>query len=311
MKSNKKMLIIVPLFVLCLIFTSYVITTKFIISNDNSVPAEESASTTANQEEIPSVPESDASNSALSESTTGIPVESNEETTGDASEIQDIISDQTISVFDGAVGEQNVGMAIYRNGSELTASLFTENEEDPETKLLGTLNRNTSSFLLTSEDGSITFEGSLSPDTSKGDRLTGLFKNTKDQSETEFHLTLSHSVGSPLEGRYPLVDADAADVEKFAKQIKLNIMEDKRQEFADLINYPINVTINNKKISINSSEEFIQRYNDIITSDFKNKLSNSYTKYLFSNSMGVMLGDGEIWFDQFNDQGFRIYAINN
>lgn len=306
MKSNKKMFIIVPLLVLCLICASYIVTTKFITSNNNSAPAEESVSTTTKQEEVSTAPES----------TTGTPVNSTQETgdaetTGDASKIQDIISDQTTSVFDGAVGEQNIGMAIYRSGSELTASLFTANEEDPETKLLGTLNKDTSSFVLTSEDGSITFEGTLSPDTSKGDRLTGTFKNTKDQSETEFHLTLSHSVGSPLEGRYPLVNADAADVENFARQIKLNIMEDKRQEFADLINYPINVTIDNKKTSINSSEEFIQHYNDIITSDFKNKLSDSYTKYLFSNSMGVMLGDGEIWFDKFNDQGFRIYAINN
>ncbi|WP_349670680.1 hypothetical protein [Lacrimispora sp.] len=311
MNSKKKMFIIVPLLVLCLICASYVITTKFITFNHNSVPAEESASTTTELEEVPSAPESAASDSAVPESTTGVPVESTEKATGDASKIQDIISDQTTSIFDGAVGEQNIGMAIYRNGSELTAALFTANEEDPETKLLGTLNRNTSSFLLTSENGGITFEGSLSPDTSKGDRLTGLFKKAKDQSETEFHLTLSHSVGSPLEGRYPLVDADASDVENFAKQIKLNIMEDKRQELADLINYPINVTINNKKTSINSSEELIQHYNEIITSDFKNKLSNSYTKYLFSNSMGVMLGNGEIWFDKFNDQGFRIYAINN
>lgn len=306
MKSNKKMFIIVPLLVLCLICASYVVTTKFITSNNNSAPAEESVSTTTKQEEVSTAPES----------TTGTPVNSTQETgdaetTGDASKIQDIISDQTTSVFDGAVGEQNIGMAIYRSGSELTASLFTANEEDPETKLLGTLNKDTSSFVLTSEDGSITFEGTLSPDTSNGDRLTGTFKNTKDQSETEFHLTLSHSVGSPLEGRYPLVNADAADVENFARQIKLNIVEDKKQEFADLINYPINVTINNKKISINSSEEFIQHYNDIVTSDFKNKLSDSYTKYLFSNSMGVMLGDGEIWFDKFHDQGFRIYAINN
>ena len=300
------MFIIVPLLVLCLICASYVVTTKFITSNNNSAPAEESVSTTTKQEEVSTAPES----------TTGTPVNSTQETgdaetTGDASKIQDIISDQTTSVFDGAVGEQNIGMAIYRIGSELTASLFTANEEDPETKLLGTLNKDTSSFVLTSEDGSITFEGTLSPDTSNGDRLTGTFKNTKDQSETEFHLTLSHSVGSPLEGRYPLVNADAADVENFARQIKLNIVEDKKQEFADLINYPINVTINNKKISINSSEEFIQHYNDIVTSDFKNKLSDSYTKYLFSNSMGVMLGDGEIWFDKFHDQGFRIYAINN
>ncbi len=184
MKSNKKMFIIVPLLVLCLICASYVVTTKFITSNNNSAPAEESVSTTA------------------PESTTGTPVNSTQETgdaetTGDASKIQDIISDQTTSVFDGAVGERNIGMAIYRSGSELTASLFTANEEDPETKLLGTLNKDTSSFVLTSEDGSITFEGTLSPDTSKGDRLTGTFKNTKDQSETEFHLTLSHSVGSP------------------------------------------------------------------------------------------------------------------
>ena len=180
MNLKKKMFIIVPLLVLCLICASYVITTKFITSNNNSVPAEESAKT-AEQEEVSSAPESAALDSAVTESTTGIPVESTEKATGDGSKIQDIISDQTTSVFDGAIDEQNIGMAIYRNGNELTASLFTANEEDPETKLLGTLNRNTSSFLLTSEDGSITFEGSLSPDTSKGDRLTGLFKNTKDQ----------------------------------------------------------------------------------------------------------------------------------
>lgn len=119
MKSNKKMFIIVPLLVLCLICASYVVTTKFITSNNNSAPAEESVSTTTKQEEVSTAPES----------TTGTPVNSTQETgdaetTGDASKIQDIISDQTTSVFDGAVGEQNIGMAIYRSGSELTAGYF-------------------------------------------------------------------------------------------------------------------------------------------------------------------------------------------
>jgi len=155
LKSNKKIFIIVPLSVLCLICAYYVITTKFINSNNNSVSGEKPPSTSTEQVEVHSASESAAPDSAVPESTTGTPVESTEETTGDTSEIQDIISDQTTSVFDGAVGEQNIGMAIYRNGSELTATFFTANEEDPEIKLLGTLNRNTSSFLLTSEDGSI------------------------------------------------------------------------------------------------------------------------------------------------------------
>lgn len=306
MKSNKKKFIIISLLFLCLISAYYVIAVTFISSKNDSVTVEKAPSTLNEPEVVYSMPES-----AAPQSTTGTPVESTEETPGDTTNVQDIISDQTTSVFNGTIDKQNIAMAIYRNGNELTASLFTTNEAEPETKLLGTLNINTSSFLLTNEDGSITLEGSLKSVPSKGDLLTGLFKNSKDKSEADFNLSLSHSVGSTFEGRYPLIEADAAAVENFAQKIKLDIMEDKKQDFADLIDYPINVSINNEKISIHSSEEFIQHYNDIITSDFKNKLTNSYTKYLFSNSMGVMLGDGEIWFDLFKEKGFRIYGINN
>lgn len=71
------------------------------------------------------------------------------------------------------------------------------------------------------------------------------------------------------------------------------------------------MTINDKKITANSSEEFVQNYDKIITSEFKNKIANCFTKYMNSNYMGVMLGNGEIWFDSFKDKGLRIYAINN
>jgi hypothetical protein len=64
------MFIIVPFLVLCLICASYVITTKFITSNNNSTPAEESVSTTTKQEEVSTAPEYN----------TGTPVNSTEET---------------------------------------------------------------------------------------------------------------------------------------------------------------------------------------------------------------------------------------
>lgn len=66
-----------------------------------------------------------------------------------------------------------------------------------------------------------------------------------------------------------------------------------------------------QRISDSELEVMRQNYDDIINDEFKEKITNSYTKYLFSNYMGIMLRDGEIWFENLNDNGLRIYAINN
>ena len=48
-----------------------------------------------------------------------------------------------------------------------------------------------------------------------------------------------------------------------------------------------------------------------MNTETKETISKSYTKYMFGNYMGIMIGNGDIWFAYWEDKGLRIYAINN
>ncbi len=228
----------------------------------------------------------------------------------DIEKVEDVIADDCNSVFGGKIGTQSIRMVIYRDGDLLTASYITQNNQDSEIDLQGTIQADTASFVLTSNDGA-TFMGTIEPETQEGTLLEGTYTSSSNGEDTEFALTLSHTIGNTYESRYPLTNANTKDIEEFANKIKLYVTENNKTGLADIINYPIKVVINGSKVSINNKKEFEQKYNDIINADFKEKINNCYTKYLFSNYMGVMLGNGEIWFESLNNNGLRVYAINN
>lgn len=228
----------------------------------------------------------------------------------DIEKVEAAISDDCNSVFEGKIGTQNICMAIYRDGDLLTASYITQNDQDSEIDLQGTIQTNTASFVLNGSNGA-TFEGTIEPETPEGTLLEGTYRSAIDGKDTEFALTLSHTIGNTYESRYPLTSANTKDIEEFADKIKLYVTQNNKTGLADLIAYPIKVVIDGSKVSIDNKKEFEQKYDDIINAEFREKISNCYTKYLFSNYMGVMLGDGEIWFESLNDIGLRVYAINN
>lgn len=228
----------------------------------------------------------------------------------DIEKVEAVIADDCNSVFEGKIGTQNIRIAIYRDGELLTASYITQNNQNNEINLQGTIQTNTASFVLNSKDGA-TFIGTIEPETQEGTLLEGTYTDATSGEDTRFELMLSHTVGNTYESRYPLTSADTKDIEEFANKIKLYVTENNKTELAGLIAYPINVDINGSKVSINNKKEFEQKYDDIINAEFKEKINNCYTKYLFSNYMGVMLGNGEIWFENLNHNELQVYAINN
>lgn len=228
----------------------------------------------------------------------------------DIEKVEAVIADDCNSVFEGKIGTQNICMAIYRDGDLLTASYITQTDQDSEIDLQGTIQTNTASFVLNGSDGA-TFVGAIEPETLKGTLLEGTYASATNGENAEFALTLSHTIGNTYEARYPLTSANTKDIEEFANKIKLYVTENNKAGLADFIAYPIKVVINGSKVTINNKKEFEQKYDDIINAEFKEKIDNCYTKYLFSNYMGVMLGNGEIWFESLNNDGLRVYAINN
>lgn len=306
MKLKQKLVVILPILILCLIVVYYITYTRHKTTEiplETKVEESSTAPTTTNETKVVTSSKSPESNTTAPSETTTLSPE-------DISIIEGIINNQNTSVFKGNAGKQNIYMAIFRNENKLSASYVTS-YDDTETHLTGSIDVNSASFALSNEDGSITFQGLIKPGTQKGDLLAVDYKNTKDNMEVNFDLSLSHSFASSSQERYLFAEASTEDVENFAKNIKLYITSDKKKELAEMIQYPINVTIHDAKKTINSSDEFIQSYDDIITADFKDKISKSYTRYLFSNDKGIMMGNGEIWIHSLNDKGLRIFAINN
>ena len=311
MKQKQRILIIIPV-VLFFLVLGYSITAQKLKApkTEPETKAEESTMASSENREPESIPDSDTQASSKEA----------DFTPENFDEVNMVISDQNSSVFKGKAGNQEIFLAIFRNGDDLTASLITSGDDNTETHLTGTIQlndpafsskANRSTYTLKNEDDSIIFYGLIIPGTKEGDLLTGIYKNKKDRVEADVKLVLSYSFASTLEARYPLLDASTKEIENFAKEIKSYVISDNKKELAQLIHYPINVTIHNEKKTINSPEELIQSYDDIITADFKDKIKNSQTTYLFSNDMGVMIGDGDIWFNSLEGKGLKIIAINN
>ncbi|MBS5956248.1 MAG: hypothetical protein KIC73_04965 [Clostridiales bacterium] len=311
MKQKKRIFIIIPVILFFLVL-GYSITAQKLKApkTELETKAEESTMVTRENREPESIPDSDTQESSKEA----------DFTPENFDEVNMVISDQNSSIFKGKAGKQDIFLAIFRNGDDLTASLITSGDDNTETHLTGTIQlndpaftskANRSTYTLKNEDDSIIFYGLIIPGTEEGDLLTGIYKNKKDRIEADVKLVLSYSFASTPEARYPLMEASTKEIENFAKEIKSYVISDNKKELAQLIHYPINVTIHNEKKTINSPEELIQSYDDIITADFKDKIKNSQTTYLFSNDLGVMMGDGDIWFNSLEGKGLKIIAINN
>ncbi|MFF2482320.1 hypothetical protein [Paenibacillus sp. NPDC058071] len=78
---------------------------------------------------------------------------------------------------------------------------------------------------------------------------------------------------------------------------------------ADLISYPLRVNKSGKSFMIHSKEQFVQKYNRIITTEVKEKLLAQKADNVFVNWKGIMVGDGELWIGKI-DNKLGVIAVN-
>jgi hypothetical protein len=64
---------------------------------------------------------------------------------------------------------------------------------------------------------------------------------------------------------------------------------------ADLVRYPISVSINGRKTMIRNAKAFIANYSAIMTPDIVATVKSQKYEDLFVNYQGVMFGRGQIW----------------
>jgi hypothetical protein len=107
------------------------------------------------------------------------------------------------------------------------------------------------------------------------------------------------------------IDNDAA-VERFLHDLQEAVSKNQRAKVTSMIAYPIKVGVGRHREVIRKKSEMLKKYDSVFNQKVKEALGKQKVSELFVNGQGVMVGDGEIWFNQMaGSENIRITAINN
>jgi hypothetical protein len=157
---------------------------------------------------------------------------------------------------------------------------------------------------------------------------TNTAKNDKTVNSTKTNSTNASKISNAPKGgaakqqstdkkesdRYSVAGIDnAAEFEKTFNTVKDLVAKNNKTEVAKYVMYPINAYIDGKKTAISKEADFVKNYDKIMNAKVKKALANQNVANTFVNQYGVMVGQGELWFSQFNNnpKKYCIYGINN
>lgn len=96
----------------------------------------------------------------------------------------------------------------------------------------------------------------------------------------------------------------------FLSTLQTALRADKPQLVANAVRFPLRVNVNRKSSYVASRQVFLTRFGQLFPSQMRQAVLSQRSTCLFGNDQGVMIGDGEVWFDQDSDGVFRIHALN-
>jgi hypothetical protein len=104
--------------------------------------------------------------------------------------------------------------------------------------------------------------------------------------------------------------------EAFLRALKQAVAGADAPAVAAMVSNPLGIGVGGDRVTIRSQEEFLARYEEIVTPDVASAIEKQSYAGVFANADGVMIGDGEVWFSGVcgdaacTQQRIRIIAIN-
>lgn len=82
----------------------------------------------------------------------------------------------------------------------------------------------------------------------------------------------------------------------FFDALKDNIIQRHKDKVAAVVRYPLIVQLNGKQVKIQSKQQFIKNYDQIITPKIEQIVKEQQYVGMLSTYRGMAFGNGEIWF---------------
>jgi len=138
--------------------------------------------------------------------------------------------------------------------------------------------------------------------------IVGILSTRSPPASRTLYLNLSHSVHGTLKNMYRVAGvADDRVVNERAAMLQRAVAAGDRSTVAGMVRFPIWVRIGGTRVQLASEERFLKVYDRVFEGTFTDRIAEAIPHHMFSKYSGVMLGDGEVWFDNDGSVG----AINN
>ena len=96
----------------------------------------------------------------------------------------------------------------------------------------------------------------------------------------------------------------------FLASLKVALAGADRQKVAAMVQYPLSANAGKTHRVIRDSAEFVKDYDRLFTAAVLRAVKNQVPECLFANWQGVMIGSGEVWFEEQTNGSMKIKTIN-
>ncbi len=102
----------------------------------------------------------------------------------------------------------------------------------------------------------------------------------------------------------------APKARRFLATLQALVKADDRQQIAGMIRYPLNVYSAKRHRRISNPGAFVSGYPVLFSPAVKKAIEQQSPECLFGNWQGVMIGNGEVWFEEGPDGTIKIKTLN-
>ncbi|SFG13721.1 hypothetical protein SAMN05660649_00828 [Desulfotomaculum arcticum] len=103
---------------------------------------------------------------------------------------------------------------------------------------------------------------------------------------------------------------DPVGFEQYFYAVQSLINSDDREEVVKYFSYPVTLQIHNQQVTIKNAEEMLKQYDTVFTLNVKKAVAEQKVDNLFVNYMGVMVGNGQLWFGVGEGEKYFILSVN-
>ncbi|NHZ66471.1 hypothetical protein [Massilia genomosp. 1] len=216
-----------------------------------------------------------------------------------------------LSEFEGSIGgKYRIGMSLIFDNPGVAGDYFYVSQRK-DIIVRGTVQADGRIKLAEwDEHGKESADFDLSP-SKECNALDGVWRKRGSATSLPVHLSSTGGGKGGTHDRYWRAGAETAEdvmrINRAAYTFWLGVKEGNKKVVAAQLRYPVNVSVGGRRTTLKTGAALIANYDAIFTDKYRAAILNGVPHNMSSNTQGIMLGNGEVWF---NEQG-KVISLNN